>query len=231
MSIEDPFAVMARHLPSHGPERRGRPVSCYVALGDSFTAGTGCAPGERWADRLASSLRAANPGLIYRNLAQEGATSDMVLAQAGRALQLEPDLVTLVCGANDVLVTVRPDIEGYAQRLEEILDRLRSALPGVAILTATSPEDWHFLELGPRTRARVVGGIRRVNQVTREVAARREVPCFDVVGHPGLNDAANFAPDGLHPSVEGHARAAREFAGALHTQFGIDISHSRKEDL
>jgi lysophospholipase L1-like esterase len=230
VSVEDPFAVMARHLTSNGPGRDGRPVSCYVALGDSFTAGTGCAPGERWADRLAASLREVNPGLTYRNLAEQGATSDAVLAQVGPALQLEPDLVSVVCGANDVLVSVRPDIEGYARRLEGILDRLGSALPGVAIITATSPEDWHFLELGPRTRARVAGGIRRVNEVTRELAARRGVPCLDVVGHPGLDDATNFAADGLHPSVTGHARAAREFAAALRTHFGIEIASAREEE-
>jgi lysophospholipase L1-like esterase len=227
--IEDPFAVMARHLPRGGPGP-GRPVSCYVALGDSFTAGTGCAPGESWADRLADSLRAANPRLTYRNLAEEGATSDAVLRQVGPALQLEPDLVTLVCGANDVLLTLRPDVEAYAHRLEQILDRLRAGLPGVAILTATAPEGWRFLDLGPRTRRRVAEGIRSVNEVTREVAAARGVPFLDVVGHPGLEDSVNFAPDGLHPSVTGHARAAREFAAALRAHFGIEFPTPREEE-
>jgi len=216
MSVEDPFALMARHLSK-------RSVSSYAALGDSFTAGTGCAPGEAWPDRLAAALRARNPGLEYRNLAQEGATSDAVLGQVGPALQLEPDLVTVVCGANDVLRSVRPDLDGYAARLAEILDRLRAALPAAAILTATSPEGWRFMELGPRTRARVTKGIRRANEATRAVAAQRAVPCLDVVDHPGLADPANFSPDGLHPSGIGHERAATEFAEVLRDEFGINI--------
>jgi lysophospholipase L1-like esterase len=227
MTLEDPFALMARHLPS---DRDGtRPVSCYVALGDSFTAGTGCRPGERWPDRLAAGLRVRNPGLTYRNLAQEGASSEAVLDQVGPALQLEPDLVTVICGANDVLLTVRPDIDGYRRRLAQILDRLRSALPGVAILTATSPQGWRFLELGPRTRARVEGGLSRVNEATREIAVGRGIPCLDVVDHPGLEDAANFAADGLHPSPAGHARAAREFAAALRANYGIETATPEEE--
>jgi lysophospholipase L1-like esterase len=228
MSVDDPFAVMARHLSR--ASGRGRRVSCYVALGDSFTAGTGCTPGDPWADRLAAALSARNPGLTYRNLAREGASSEAVLDQVGPALQLEPDLVTVVCGANDVLLTVRPDVTAYPSRFAEILDRLRSGLPGVAILTATSPESWRFLELGPRTRARVEDGIRRINQATRELSAERGVPCLDVIDHPGLADPANFAPDGLHPSRVGHARAARDFATALRTFFGIEIAPTREEE-
>jgi lysophospholipase L1-like esterase len=222
MSVEEPFAVMARHLPKRR-RGEGRTVSSFVALGDSFTAGKGCAPGESWADRLATSLRTRDPSLTYRNLAEDGATSGAVLGQVGSALQLEPDLVTVICGANDVLRTVRPDVERYSRTLERILDRLREGVPGLAILTATSPESWRFMELRPRTRARVTDGIRRVNEATRAISARRGVPCLDVVGHPGLNDARNFSADGLHPSPAGHERAARELARTIHEELGIEI--------
>jgi lysophospholipase L1-like esterase len=220
MSSEDPFALMARHLPKRP---RSRTVSCFVALGDSFTAGTGCARGESWADRLAASLRVREPALTYRNFAEDGATSQVVLDQLGPALQLEPDLVTVICGANDVLRSVRPDVDGYADRLARILDRLREGVPGAAILTATSPESWRFMELGPRTRARVTTGIRQANEATRAVSARHGVPCLDVVDHPGLADRANFSSDGLHPSPIGHQRAAWEFAQVLRDELGIEI--------
>jgi lysophospholipase L1-like esterase len=222
MTVEDPFAAIARHLTERRGVRRRGAVSCYAALGDSFTAGTGCAPAERWPDRLAAALRRRHGNLAYRNLAEHGATSEDVLAQVGPALQLEPDLVTVICGANDVLQSVRPDVEGYARRLAEILDRLRSALPGVAILTATAPESWSFLELGPRTEARVRSGIARINAATRSVAARRAVPCLEVSDHPGLDDASNFAADGLHPSADGHRYAAVEIAQACRDHFGIE---------
>jgi lysophospholipase L1-like esterase len=209
----------------NGGERR---VSCFVALGDSFTAGTGCADGERWADRVASRLRALNPRLSYSNLAVEGATSEVVLEQVDPAIQLEPDLVSVICGANDVLRRVRPDVEGYTRRLAQILDRLRGALPGAALVTATSPEGWQFMELGPRTRARIVDGLGQVNEATRTISAERGVPCFDVVDHPGLADAENFGPDGLHPSAAGHERAASEMARLLRDELGIDSDGDRR---
>ena len=227
MSPEDPFALMARHLPKRGSEARA--VSCFVALGDSFTAGKGCAPGESWADRVAASLREREPKLTYRNLAEDGATSEAVLAQVGATLQLEPDLVTVICGANDVLRSVRPDVKRYERTLGRILDRLREGLPGVAILTATSPESWRFMELGPRTRARVTDGIGRVNEATRTISARRGIPCLDVVDHPGLADRANFSADGLHPSAIGHERAAWELARVLRHEFGIEIGNEGRQ--
>jgi lysophospholipase L1-like esterase len=196
-------------------------VSTYVALGDSFTAGGGAGPGERWADRLAAHLAARSPALVYRNLAVDGATSAAVLEQLPAALALRPDLVTVVCGANDVLLTSRPDIAGYERRFSAILGGLRAGAPGAAILTASAPESWHFLELRPRTKARLVQALGDLNAVTRSVAARHRVPCLNVAGHPGLSRRENFGADGLHPSALGHERAAEEIALSLRAHFGI----------
>jgi len=203
------------------PRDRGRVVSAYAALGDSFTAGRESRPGERWADRLAEWLRGANPRLTYRNVAVDGATSADVLEQLPAALEVRPDLATVICGANDVLLTSRPDIEGYERRFDEILRRLREGAPGIAILTATAPETWHFMELRPRTKARLVRALSELNAVTRSVAARHRVPCLNVAGHPGLTDRANFSADGLHPSALGHERATEEIALSLRAHFGI----------
>ena len=200
---------------------RGRIVSSYVALGDSFTAGRESIEAERWADRLASGLRAFNPRLAYRNLAVDGATSADVLAQLPKAIALRPDLITVICGANDVLLTSRPDIEGYEERFAEILERLTDELPNAAILTATAPESWHFMELRPRTKARLVRALSDLNGITRTVAAQYRVPCLNVACHPGLTDRANFSADGLHPSALGHERAAEEIALSLRAHFGI----------
>ena len=215
MTIEDPLVTIARNL-------RGATFLGFAALGDSFTAGVGCPPGGSWPDRLAHSLRRWNRELVYRNFAEPGAASAAVLEQVGPALQLEPDLVTVVCGANDVLESVRPDLEGFGERLAEIFVRLRENLPGVVILTATAPERWRFLELRPRTERRVLDGLRGLNEQTRRIAREHEVPCLDVAGHPGLDEPQNFGPDGLHPSPAGHARAAQEFQRLLLRQIGND---------
>lgn len=197
-------------------------VGSYVALGDSFTAGHDAGAGERWADRLAASLARRSPGLSYANLAVDGANSAAVLEQLPAALALSPDLVTVICGANDVLLTSRPDVEGYKARFSRILGGLREGAPGAAILTATAPESWQFLELRPRTKARLVRALGELNAATRTVAARHRVPCLDVAGHPGLAERENFGVDGLHPSTLGHERAAEEIALSLRAHFGIE---------
>ncbi len=221
MSQRDPMARIAAEL---SPQVRGRALSLYAALGDSFTAGTGCAPGEAWPELLASSLRAASPALELRNLAVDGASSAEVAEQLPDALELEPDLITIVFGANDALSTTRPDASAYARRLGEILRALQRANPRVRIVTATSPERWDFLGLGPRTIARVARAITDINRATRAVATAYGVACLDVAGHPGLSEPENFSDDGLHPSPRGHRRAARGFVELIEERFGIEIA-------
>lgn len=183
----------------------------FAAIGDSFTAGTGTPDGSCWADRLAGQLRRSSPALRYSNLAQEGATTTDVGAQLEPAIELGPDLATVICGANDVFATVRPRPDEIAGRLAGLIDALREATPGALVVTATVPERWRFLELGPRTEARISRGIDGLNVRIRELAAERGLPLLDVAVDRGLHDAENFAADGLHPSALGHERAADAF--------------------
>jgi lysophospholipase L1-like esterase len=195
----------------------GAALDSYAALGDSFTVGAGCPPGVAWADRLAESLRRRSPGLVYRNFAEDGATSAEVAGQLGPALELDPDFVTLICGVNDVLHSVRPDVSAYAARFDRMLDRLEAAQVPV-VITATAPENLSFLALGPRTARRVRSGLQRINEETRRHAEAHGVTCIEVAGHPGLDDPENFQADGLHPSPLGHARAAAIFERLLSEQ-------------
>jgi phosphatidylinositol alpha 1,6-mannosyltransferase len=182
----------------------------YVALGDSFTAGV--EPGQpRWPDELARQL-----GGRYVNLAEVGATSEQVeREQLERALELAPDVVTIVCGANDVLFSTRPDADEYEARLVRMFVRLKHELPDAELITATYPDISRFADLRPRTRARVEDGMRRFNAAVRGVARRYDVLLMDSTEHPAASDRATFAADGFHPSPEGHRRAAAEFLRAL----------------
>jgi lysophospholipase L1-like esterase len=226
MDMRDPYARIADEL---SPRARSERLSLYVALGDSFTEGTGTEAGTAWPDRLAARIRRAHPGFELANLAVGGATSEEVLGQLPRAIELEPDLVTVVCGANDALLSTRPDPDSYAANLEAILRGLRIAVPGVRIVTATSPERLEFMPLGPRTRERVERGIAAVNARTRQVAARQGVPCLEVVGHSGLSEPENFCADGLHPSALGHERAADGFAAFIAAAYGIETIEEEEE--
>jgi lysophospholipase L1-like esterase len=201
-----------------------RVVRAYAALGDSFTAGRDSIDAERWADLLAAGMRRVNPDLRYENLAVDGATSAEVLdEQVEPALALDPDFVTVICGANDVLLATRPDVAGYAERIDTILRRLREGAPGAMVVTATAPEGWHFMPLRPRTEKRLIEATTQLNDVTRAAAARYDVLCLPVAGHSALRDPETFSADGLHPSTAGHEKVARETARYLNEHLGIDF--------
>ena len=193
-------------------------MTTYVALGDSFTAGL--VDGEpRWADEVAKAL---GPGTRYENLAWVGATSsDVERVQLERALSLDPDVVTLVCGANDVLDSVRPDPTAYGERLARMFARLRSEAPRAAVVTATYPDISRFLDLRPRSRARVEKGMRFFNAACRRVAEAQGVALLEGFDHPAADDRETYADDGFHPSPEGHRRAAAAFLRALRTRFRL----------
>jgi phosphatidylinositol alpha 1,6-mannosyltransferase len=148
-----------------------------------------------------------------------GATSaDVEREQLSRALELEPDLITLICGANDVLESVRPDAGAYAERLGRMYARLRGEAPAAVLLTATYPDISRFLDLRPRTRARVQKGMRVFNAACRRVAERHGVALLEGFDHPAADDRDTYAEDGFHPSPEGHRRAAAAFLRALRTR-------------
>jgi phosphatidylinositol alpha 1,6-mannosyltransferase len=187
-------------------------IDCYVALGDSFTCGTDSGRGFRWPDGVARALGAVR----YENLACVGATSrDVEERQLERALELEPDLLSLICGANDVLFSVRPDADGYASRLGEMFRRVREAVPRAVIVTATYPDLSRILSLRARTRARVRRGMAAFNDAARAVARGYGAICLDWGDHASGPQPADLAADGFHPSEEGHRRAALEVLRAL----------------
>lgn len=187
-------------------------IDSYVALGDSFTAGLE-EDAERWPDALA---RALGEDVRYENLAEVGATSEQVeREQIPRAVELQPKLVTLICGANDVLESTRPDPGEYAIRLSRMFSRLRRELPEAEVLTATYPDISRFLDLRPRSRERVEKGLQRFNAACRMVAGRHGVALLEGFDHPAAEERATFADDGFHPSEEGHRQAAEEMVDVL----------------
>jgi lysophospholipase L1-like esterase len=183
-------------------------VSCFVALGDSFSAGT--EPGvPSFTDRVATRL----DGWRYLNLAQAGARSgDVADHQLPRALAARPDLVSLICGANDVVRTTRPQIDAFAANLEYVLRRLG---PKPRLVSATYPEVAELLPLRARTRERMTAGLQAVNDVVRCLSQRYGAVCVELAGHEGGRNRENFAADYFHPSDAGHRRAAEALATAL----------------
>ena len=128
-----------------------RAFTRYVALGDSFTEGLNDPEPNRtnayvgWADRLAAHLaRSAsedNRPFGYANLAVRGRLLDDIAGQQVEdALALEPDLVSIVGGGNDIL-RPKADIDALAARLEGAVGRLRATGADVLLATPVDPRN------------------------------------------------------------------------------------------
>jgi lysophospholipase L1-like esterase len=197
-------------------------IGRYVAIGDSFTAG---APGSdhetRWPDELAAALRPDE----YHNLGVAGATTTEVAdGQLARCIDLEPDLVTVFCGVNDVLLNVRPDIDTHAAALDRIFGTLREQLPEAIMITVTTPPIAEHIGLRPRSRRRVERGVAALNEITRELSERHGVFCLEFADHPTSHQRDNYADDGFHPSEAGVRRAASACVLALTSVYDVAIA-------
>jgi lysophospholipase L1-like esterase len=196
----------------------------FVAIGDSFTSGI-----EPDAPPFPDFVAAELSGWRYANLAVAGARArDVRAGQLDLALALRPRLVSVICGANDVVRTTRPDVELFAADFDEILRRLRSALPQASIVTATYPAA-EFLQLRALSRARVTRGLDEVNAIVRAGSDRHGAVCLELAGHPGRGERDNYAADGFHPSATGHRNAAHTFAACLRDRLGIEIELRAEE--
>jgi lysophospholipase L1-like esterase len=187
----------------------------YTAIGDSFSAGAGCPPGTAFTDLIAERLARGQDRFRYRNFAVDGAKSSAVLAQVDDAIALEPDVVTITCGGNDVLFSTRPNVDAFTATLDEIFGRLRAARPDALMATMTAPETWLFYNRSPRTRARLGRGLAQLNPVIRRLAKQYGVACLEVAEHTDLSGPQTFAEDGLHPSPRTHLRIADELEPML----------------
>lgn len=185
----------------------------YVALGDSFTEGLeDRAPDgsfRGWADRLAQSLAdRCGEEVGYANLAIRGRLLVPVLnEQLQPALDLEPDLVSLIAGGNDML---RPgaDPDAMAATLEEAVIRLRAAGITVLLGTGVDTRDAGLLAL---TRKAV--GIYNTNLFT--IAGRHGAHVMNLWGLRSLHDWQMWAPDRIHLNALGHERVTQAALVAL----------------
>lgn len=177
----------------------------YVALGDSYTIGTSVTEADRWPDRLVSTLGRGTPPIeldLVANLAVNGYTSsdviDRELPQLGR---LQPELVSILVGVNDVVRRIPP--ERYRANVARILDELVNRVGATRLFAVTTP-DYTVTPAGadfgdPVAQA---AGIRENNGILTDEAKARSIPLIDIhdLSVRAAQDRGLVARDGLHPS-------------------------------
>jgi lysophospholipase L1-like esterase len=187
--------------------------SRYVAIGDSQTEGLwdgDDSVGLRgFGDRLAEIVDTHYPGLAYANLAVRGRRiCDLRDDQLPQALAMDPDLVTVCIGMNDV---TRPGL--YFDHALAELDDLHAQLAGTGatVVTTTFPDLAQILPIGRILGARLL----RINDAIRAAADRHDFRLVDLYDAPSITHPDTWSADRVHGSPKGHALFAAAAAEAL----------------
>lgn len=192
----------------------------FVALGDSLTEGVGDRTGEGWrgwAALLAPSL-AAGP-VRFTNLAVSGAqTRDVLERQLPAALELRPDMVSVVVvGVNDTLRRTF-DIRAVAARLDHVYAACVGR--GAVLLTMCLPDPGAMLGLpGPLARP-LARRQHAVNTVVHALSDRYGAVHLHACAGDWISDRAMWSADRLHPGEPGHRQLAVRFHARL-TEHGV----------
>lgn len=194
----------------------------YVALGDSMTEGVGDPDPARpngvrgWADLVAEQLTAAHPDTRYANLAVRGRLLRGIVAEQLEAcLALEPTLVSLYAGGNDLL-RPRADVDALMGVYEQAVARLRASGAQVVLFTAfdpgrDAPTSW--------TRPRQA----LYNEHVREIADRHGCLVLDYWRMRTLQDWRYWAVDRLHMSTAGHTHVAVRVLELLGVDHALEL--------
>jgi lysophospholipase L1-like esterase len=176
----------------------------YVALGDSYTIGTATrSPDERWPNQLVRRLAAAGFEVdLVANLGVNGFTSmDVIRSELPRLAELDPGLLTLLVGVNDVVQGV--PVETYTANAATILDQSLGLVPPARIVTVSTP-DYTVTPQGAAygDPARQSAAIRQVNEILARLSEDRGIRHVDIhdLSLGAASDSGLVADDGLHPS-------------------------------
>lgn len=187
-----------------------------MALGDSFTEGVGdwnprFPNGVRgWADRVAKQLSKQDPTVEYANLAIRSKRLAQIRdEQLEAALALNPTLVTLYAGGNDIL-EVRNDMGRLMSEYQELVHALRAT--GARVLLFTGFDVPLHPALEPLKRRNWV-----YNAHVRRIAIEERAEVIDYWCFEEFHDRRLWDVDRLHMSSAGH----RILAAHVLAQIGV----------
>jgi acyl-CoA thioesterase I len=115
------------------------PDTRYLALGDSFTAGTGATPDQSFPARLVARWSASGCAAPLTNLGVDGyTTTDVLDDEVPNLPSASPAFVTLAIGANDIVQAV--STATYSAHVHQILAAVVAA--GVKRIVTIPQPDW-----------------------------------------------------------------------------------------
>lgn len=181
------------------------PIS-YLALGDSYTIGTGIAEDNNYPNQLTDTLSAK--GYVIDTtivIATNGWTTTDLLNGIEKADPISDyDLVSLLIGVNNQYQGL--DIELYQTEFMELLTQAISYAGGdTSKVIVLSIPNYGVTPFGQSRNPVVIRQeLEMYNSMAEQFASDYGIPFIDVTGISELaeNDTTLLAPDNLHPSAK-----------------------------
>jgi lysophospholipase L1-like esterase len=182
----------------------------YLALGDSYTIGTGASsPAHSWPSIIAKRLNEQTGQEVeLTNPAVNGFTTlDLIAHELEPVVALKPDLITILIGVNDLVRERTP--EDYRTSLVRIYDEVGKEKATDGRVFAVSIPNWSVVPA-----AREYGDPEQIrhltdafNDVAREEAMARGFGWIDITAASisGLGSPGWISADGLHPGDRQYA--------------------------
>lgn len=217
LGVEIWLALRREYLPTGDPldldgtfGAGDAPALRFVVLGDSTSAGVGVDdPADAYATLLARRLAEETGGPVeLRVLGESGARVEDVLdEQVPAAVELDPDVVFVGIGANDV--THLTSLDDVRDSMRAALDRLSST--GATIVVAGAPDmrvdAWHE----PLRSLSYLRG-KQVTGAVEEAALEGGAAVVELAEETGPffaeDPEGHFSEDRFHPSAMGYRRWA-----------------------
>jgi acyl-CoA thioesterase I len=185
----------------------------FLALGDSFTIGTGTTPDRSFPAALVRIWTQQGRKVVLANPAVNGyTTDDLIRDELPLVGSFHPTLVTLLIGANDIVRGSNED--RYRRRLGTIHERIREDAPDARVNALPQP-DWSLSPAGsgygdPAVLARTIERFNEIAHNEADRAGARWIDLFPLMREQALKKMV--AADGLHPSAEAYTEWARALA-------------------
>jgi lysophospholipase L1-like esterase len=193
----------------------------YVALGDSTGAGVGASDGG-YVARLFKRLEERRPQSKLSNLCVSGSTTaDVVRNQLERGVALNPDLVTIGIGINDIGHGLT--LEQFSKNFDQILSTLKEKTHATIVVT-NLPDISSAPRIPNSMRSQYQRQIDEFCKRLEEIASKHGVTIFDIYtitkqelpAHPEY-----FSADGFHPSDAGYELWATQMWPTLAQAIGV----------
>jgi len=193
----------------------------YLALGDSYTAGTSVRAGKSFPSQLTTCLQKKLERKVKLEVIAKAGwrTDDLLGALKSEVLKTSYDVVTICIGVNNHYQ--KKSFGQYKKEFPRLLEQAIKLAGGDAShVFVISIPDWAYTPFGEKDgRKNISKEIDKYNAFAKKTTDERKARFISItdLSREGLNDANLVAKDGLHPSGMAYQRFVERICPSITT--------------